>query len=177
MQQSTQGGLSMAECELCGAMKVGVKEIKVKNVFVLACSRCQEKHAPSNSKQAPGIAMANQRSFNLPKKPSANYKGKANKNILRKQEKELSPDFKTRIIAARKSQGLSQEELARKMAEKINVIKSIESGRRPTDSVIRKLEKTLGIELMVAMEHQGESRVASGNSRGMTFGDYFNNLG
>lgn len=167
----------MAECELCGAMKVGVKEIKVKNVFVLACSRCQEKHAPSNTKQAPGIAMANTRSFNLPKKPSANYKGKANKNILRKREKELSPDFKSKIIDARKSQGLSQEDLARKMAEKINVIKSVESGRRPTDSVIRKLEKTLGIELMVVMEHQGDSRVASGNSRGMTFGDYFNNLG
>ena len=107
----------MAECELCGAMKVGVKEIKVKNVFVLACSRCQEKHAPvtANKHLTP---MANQRSFNLPKKPSANYKGKANKNILRKQEKELSPDFKARIIEARKSQGLSQEELARKMAEK-----------------------------------------------------------
>ena len=166
----------MAECELCGAMKVGVREIKVKNVFVLACSRCQEKHAPPTTKQAPGIAIANSRNFSIPKKVSPNYKGKANKDILRKQEKELTPDFKQKVIDSRKAQGMSQEELARKMAEKVNINKSVESGRRPTDAVIRKLERTLGIELMVVMEHQGDSRLSSGNSRGMTFGDYFNNL-
>ena len=59
----------------------------------------------------------------------------------------------------------------------VNVIKGAESGKRPTDAVIKKFESALSIELMVEREAEETRFVNSGNSRGMTFGDYFNNMG
>ena len=58
------------------------------------------------------------------------------------------------------------------MAEKINVIQNVESGKRPTDSVVRKLEMTLGIELMVERVSDGNRQIFSGDSRGFTLGDF-----
>ena len=58
----------------------------------------------------------------------------------------------------------------------INVIKAAESGKRPTDAVIRKFESILKIELMVEREAEETRFINSGSSRGMTFGDYFNDL-
>ena len=49
---------------------------------------------------------------------------------MRRSERVLADDFGQRIRKARAAKGWSQEELARKMAEKVNVIKSSESGRR-----------------------------------------------
>ena len=66
---------------------------------------------------------------------------------------------------------------AKRMAETINVIKSAESGKPPTDAVIRKFEMILGISLMVESTNEHESMVGrSGQSRGMTIGDYLKDL-
>ena len=63
------------------------------------------------------------------------------------------------------------------MAETINVIKSAESGKPPTDSVIRKFEMILGISLMIESTNEHESMVGrSTQSRGMTIGDYLKDL-
>lgn len=63
------------------------------------------------------------------------------------------------------------------MAETINVIKSAESGKTPTDSVVRKFEMILGIELMVESSGEHQSMIGnSANSRGMTIGDYLKDL-
>ena len=56
---------------------------------------------------------------------------------MRRSERVLADDFGQRIRKARAAKGWSQEDLARKMAEKVNVIKSSESGRRPPDAVIQ----------------------------------------
>ena len=58
------------------------------------------------------------------------------------------------------------------MAETINVINNVESGKRPTDSVIRKLERTLGITLMVDATPDENRHVNTGQSRGLTLGDF-----
>ena len=63
------------------------------------------------------------------------------------------------------------------MAETINVIKSAESGKPPTDSVIKKFEMILGIELMVESSNDHQSMIGQGSSsRGMTIGDYLKDL-
>ena len=62
------------------------------------------------------------------------------------------------------------------MAETVNIVKSAESGKRPTDSVIRKFERVLEIELMVERAATESRHINAGPSRGMTFGDYLNDL-
>jgi len=93
---------------------------------------------------------------------------------MSRSSKELADDFHKRIARARSSRNWTQQQLAKKMAETVNIIKSAESGKRPTDSVIRKFEQVLSIDLMVERTASESRHINAGPSRGMTFGDYFN---
>ena len=81
-------------------------------------------------------------------------------------------DFSRRVTEARTAKGWDKRELARRMAEKINIINNVESGKRPTDAVIRKLERTLDIVLMVEASPDENRHVNTGQSRGLTLGDF-----
>ncbi len=158
----------MGECELCGAVKVGVRQVPMGKTTVSACSRCVEKMNLGPKKEAPGLARArNMRA--APRRTSSTA-------FMASGPKELAEDFHKRIASARTAQNLSQQQLAKKMAETVNVVKSAESGKRPTDAVVRKFERILSIELMVARSAEETRHVSSGPQRGMTFGDYLNKL-
>lgn len=61
---------------------------------------------------------------------------------------EVATDYDQRIRSAREAEGLSQEELASQLNEKVGVIRKLERGDTlPTDEVQRKLERALGISL------------------------------
>jgi len=89
---------------------------------------------------------------------------------------ELALDFHKRIAKARSDRQWSQQQLAKKMAETVNIIKAAESGKHPTDAVVRKFERVLNIKLMVERTAEESRYVNAGPSRGMTFGDYLNDL-
>ena len=72
---------------------------------------------------------------------------------------------------------MTHQQLARKMAETVNVIKAAESGKRPTDAVISKFEKILEIELMVESNDEHQSLISSSKGRGLTLGDYLSDIG
>ena len=95
---------------------------------------------------------------------------------MNKQEKELADNFAKLILNARESKGWTQAQLGQRMAETVNIIKSAEAGKRPTDSVIRKFEQVLSIDLMVERTADEARHINAGPTRGMTFGDYLNDL-
>lgn len=165
----------MGDCELCGAMKVGTRQVKMGKAMVSGCARCVEKMGLAPKQVAPGLAKA-QTSTRNSKPTSGGYGGlgRRGKDIMVRGEKELASDFGKRIMDARKKKGWNQETLGKRMAETVNIIKQTESGKRPTDSVLKKFERVLGITLWVEAKPQETSRVADGPSRGMTLGDYFN---
>ena len=159
----------MGECELCGAVKVAVRQLPMGKTTVTACARCSDKMNLVPKQEAPGLARAR----NIRATPQRSSKP----TLMTSGPKELADDFHKRISSARKAQHLSQQQLAKKMAETVNVIKSAESGKRPTDPVVRKFERILSVELMVARSAEETRHVTPGSGRGMTFGDYFNNMG
>ena len=59
------------------------------------------------------------------------------------------------------------------MAERVNIIQHTESGKRPTDDVIKKFERILGITLLEEHTLDEESKVTSTPDRPMTLADYF----
>ena len=124
----------MGECELCGAVKVGVRQVRTGKTEVLACSRCIEKLNLGPKGEAPGLQQARRSGS-----PSSTRKN----DLMSKGAKELAPDFHKRIAKARGGLNWTQMQLAKKMAETINVIKAAESGKRPTDAVIRKFESII----------------------------------
>ena len=89
-------------------------------------------------------------------------------------EKELVADFSSRITTAREKMGLDKRQLAMKLAEKVNVIQGVESGKWPTDAVIGKLEKFFDIELMAPIVPEETSMVGQAPGRGLTIGDFLN---
>ena len=160
----------MGECEVCGAMKVGTRSVLMGKANVQACMRCVEKLGLAPKQVAPGLKFTENR-------PNHSYKPKRRNDIMAKQEKELVSDFASRIASARESKGWNQSELGKRMAETVNVIKSAESGKPPTDSLIKKLERVLGIVLLVESIPSETTRVVPHGNRNMTLGDYFKQNG
>ena len=156
----------MGECEVCGAMNVGTRTVPMGRTNVSACHRCAERLGAGERNVAPGLAQAARRSP-APRKS-------ADRGLMRRTERVLAQDFGQRIKKARSSKGWSQEELARKMAEKVNVVKSSESGRRPTDAVVSNFERVLSISLMEEYTPEEHRQIGGGGGGGFTLGDYLN---
>ena len=57
----------MADCELCGAMKVTVRQVLMGRAHVSACIRCTEKLGLEPTKTAPGLKIAGSRNNFAPK--------------------------------------------------------------------------------------------------------------
>ena len=162
----------MGDCELCGATKVSTREHRVNKAMLAICQKCVAQMNLGPKEEAPGLAQARRVPMSKPKRRTFR-----NKNIMNKQEKELASDLSRRIMNGRESKGWSQAQLGQRMAETINVIKSAESGKPPTDSVVKKFEMILGIELMIESSGDHQSMLGqNSNSRGMTIGDYLKDL-
>ena len=86
----------MADCELCGAMKVGTRTVIMGKAEVQACKRCTDKMGLDEKKVAPGLAKMQSNS----KATSGGYGGigRKGKDIMLRGEKELASDFSKRVI-------------------------------------------------------------------------------
>ena len=99
------------------------------------------------------------------KKLAKNHSSKGNVEILRKTSAhgskmhkiletdqigvpKLSNEFKIAMVQARNAKGLTQKELAHRIAVKDTIIKSYENGKAvPQNNIIQKIEKVLGAKL------------------------------
>lgn len=80
----------MADCELCGAMKVSVRRVKTGKTEVAACSRCIERMNLGPKETAPGLAKAQSMHSRPAHNSSYAARGKKGKDIMLKTEKELA---------------------------------------------------------------------------------------
>lgn len=161
----------MGACELCGAEGVSTKRAKIAkpvghNSILECCNRCIESmglivEAVGTPAYVPPTETQS----------SVSGKGISGVDIMTKDEVELANDFHSRIRNARKHRGLSQEDLAKQMNEKIAVIQKTENGIRPTDSLLNKFAKSLDIKLFVESVSHAHTMVASDNDRQMTISD------
>ncbi len=84
---------------------------------------------------------------------------------------DLAEDYPQRIKEARRKRGWDQDALGAKLNEKKSVVTKLESGNMvPSDKLVKKLERTLGIELMEKTATAAPSGSGSQN-RGLTLGD------
>lgn len=66
----------------------------------------------------------------------------------------LRDDFGTAIKEAREEMGLTQDEFARRLNERVSLIKHLETGKiKPDDMLAAKLERFLKIDLYVSAEY------------------------
>jgi putative transcription factor len=85
---------------------------------------------------------------------------------------ELVRDFGQRVRQARRGVELSQEDLGKKIREKVSVIRKVERGKMVPDMVLaEKLEHTLKIKLRVPSSEPKVQPVSSSKPLGTTLGD------
>ena len=174
-QPPTAGiGDNVGECEVCGAAKVTTSPAKRGRSSIEACHQCIEKMGldvcMSSRERAgtPGTKRPKNRS-------SGGYAGIARKgnDIMDRRGEELRTDFASTIRQAREDKGWDQRELAKRMAERVNIIQHTEGGKRPTDSVVKKFERILEIKLMLIRQVDEETPVRRTSDRPMTMADLY----
>ncbi|MEM0493583.1 MAG: multiprotein bridging factor aMBF1 [Candidatus Thermoplasmatota archaeon] len=154
-------------CEMCGNDHKGCKLGTVDGVKMMLCPDC--------IRYATGIEQIKTPQLNIQvttqKKRDTRPAG-SEKDVFAKMEKELVSDWPVRIKTAREKKGLSREELGFRIGERTVTISKIEKGDlRPSDKMIEKLEKELGITLLedvVKPSYQG----TRSHSTGLTLGDF-----
>ena len=62
------------------------------------------------------------------------------------------------------------------MNERLNIVQRTENGNRPTDDLIKKIEKVLDVRLFVDAESANTRSISTSDTRNMTIGDAYDDL-
>jgi len=151
------------QCELCGR-DGECRPAIVDGVRMVLCPGCM--------RHGQGIQNAPE----TPVVPSQTLLGRIRRPKVRDVYKdmvtELITDWNEIIKTARHKKGLSREELGFKIGERTVTIAKIENGDlRPSDKVIKKLEKELDVTLVEEVKSVSPSS-HDFHGRGLTLGDF-----
>ncbi len=153
----------MSFCDMCGsAAKEGLYVVELDRAVLQLCERCYRSYGSvAKLIRAPkGAEAPKQQRPPTPKQ----------RPPTPKIEYEVVEDFAALIRAARESIGMSRDALARTVGVKESVLRRIESGQLiPDEQLARRLERVLGVKLLVPAEHGDAPSKAP--RRELTLGD------
>ena len=153
-------------CEMCGKEVPYLKRVLIEGAVLNVCRDCAASGTPVSDKDAMKYDTKNTVNERL----EIREKRMQERDVL-EQEEVLDPDFADKVRNARMKIGMSQDDLAKKINEKHSVVAKIEHGDLvPDENVRKKLEKALGIKLMVKMERMHVQK-KNNERRGLTLGD------
>lgn len=170
----------MVQCEMCGVETSAPKTAKIEGAELKVCANCVEfgteirtdEDTPTTAK----YSTSGSSSSDTQSQPRASRRStggsRARRDMFDEME-EIVPDYHSRIRSAREGEGLTQAELADQLNEKTSLIRKLERGDHlPSDSIRRKLERELGIELLEGSAEEVDSEwSSSGSGSGVTLGD------
>jgi len=145
-------------CELCGKETDRLQRVIIEGTEMMVCGSCTAygKPAPTPKSRKP-ISI------------SPSKKEYYSRDIFEKMDKELVPDWGTKIMKAREQKGLSRQELGAMIGEKTSTVAKIENQElRPSDEKAKKIEKVLGIILFQDVK---PAIIKKKKVRGLTIGD------
>ena len=152
------------QCELCGRV-CDCKPATVDGVKMMLCPGCM--------RHGQGIETTPETSFDVQKPILERIKRPKVKDVYKDMNKELVSGWNDLIKNARKKKGLSREELGFRIGERTVTIAKIENGDlRPSDKMVEKLEKELGITLVEEVSSVHSISTGSRSNRGLTLGDF-----
>ncbi|NPB01506.1 MAG: TIGR00270 family protein [Methanopyri archaeon] len=160
-------------CEICGRpIEGGGKTVVVEGSKLRVCEECAKfgKEVTTPSRERP--SGVRRRPGRAPRRGSARpaRRGAPSGFDPFKEEWELVPDYPDRVREARERLGMSREDLARELGEKVSVVRRIETGRMEPDlRLARKLERILDVKLLERVE--AEDFGGGSSSGGLTLGD------
>jgi putative transcription factor len=166
----------MVQCEMCGAETGSPKTVKIEGAELDVCDDCAdfgtEVQTQETSSTSTKYSTSSSSSSSSSGGSTGGGGGGGSRRDMFDEMDEVVQDYDDRIRDARESEGLTQEELADQLNEKASLIRKLERGDvLPSDSIQRKLERQLGIEL--SMGNSSDENEWSGGSSpdGTTLGD------
>ena len=146
----------MGQCEICGKATELVK-CAIEGCEMSVCRNC-----------AKFGSITEMPAFTEKPRPAGQSRAAAKQE---EEEEAVTLDATGKVKDARERKCLTQEQLAKAIAEKESIIHRIESGAMsPSISTAEKLEKFLGIKLIEKMKKQEGAMVAA-KSESFTIGD------
>lgn len=155
------------QCELCGRESSECKLASVDNVKMMVCPTClrhgKAVRIPSSESRGPA---------DVSKGMAKRAKQRKKKDVYEKMTTVLVDDWNQKVQQARQKMGWSREDLGFRVGEPTVTMAKIENGDlRPSDEVIKKLEKELDISLMEEVKETVKSSQGSNTRQGLTIGD------
>lgn len=159
------------QCEMCGKTVTSVKTITTEGTELQVCDACSKF---GKIKKIPRTIDNIQEVKDTIKQ--ANYQKKQYKNYYKSvdidAEINLVQDYKEKIKNKRENLNLKQEDLAKKLNIKENIVHRIETGHlEPNINLIKKLESFLNIKLIdnsekekISLSHEKTEATTIGNS-------------
>jgi putative transcription factor len=160
-------------CEMCSIEIPNPLTIKVEGALLRVCYRCSSFGNVVKEPRPPKTATtATPTTKRITKKQSSTPPRRIRRPTQTQSgEQELIDGYGEEIRTARVKKKLTQEQLSSLTAISVPFIKSIEAEKmRPTDAAARKIERELGIELMVALETELQYKEKT-EKKGTTLGD------
>jgi len=152
------------QCELCGR-ECSCTPAIVDGVKMMLCPGCM--------KHGKGIKPRSKTSSTQSRPVSSRLKKPVPKDVYKNMDKELVSNWSEIIKNARKKKNLSREELGFKIGERTVTISKIENGDlRPSDKMVKKLEKELDITLIEEVESVSSVSTGSRSGGSLTLGDF-----
>jgi putative transcription factor len=152
------------QCELCGR-DCDCRIAVVDGVRMMLCPTCM-KHGQVVDNFEAASSVVKKPILKRIKRPKV-------KDVYRDMEKELVSGWNELVKNSREKKGLSREELGFRIGERTVTISKIENGDlRPSDKMIDKLEKELGITLVEEVASVSTTTTGSHSRKGYTFGDF-----
>ncbi|MEM3442444.1 MAG: multiprotein bridging factor aMBF1 [Candidatus Bathyarchaeia archaeon] len=158
-------------CEVCGRKILG-KPIRViiEGAKLTVCNACSKHGTIIQEESTPKPTVPKTQTKPKPLKPQS----KPPSETILDTNLELAEDFHIKIRQAREGLGLSQEDLGKKLNEKVSVLRKVESGKmKPDNKLATKLEHFLKIKLLVPAKEEKVSQLGTTKqtSRELTLGD------
>ena len=172
----------MVQCEMCGTETGSPKTVKIEGAELEVCDDCadfgtevrtEETSSTSTkySTSSPSSGSSSSSSSSTSGSSGGGGGGGSRRDMFDEMD-EVVQDYDDRIRDARESEGLTQEELADQLNEKSSLIRKLERGDvLPSDTVQRKLEKSLGVSLSAAGGGNDSEWSSDSAGGGTTLGD------
>jgi putative transcription factor len=136
-------GGAMPACEMCGKELPSLRRATVEGTVMSVCGNCV-KFGVEQAGQATEVTGRSRVTQSLEKRATR----ARSRDIYQDMQEELVEDYGERVRAARTRTGMTVEQLGERLKERAATLAKVESGSfHPPDTLIKKLERELGIKL------------------------------
>jgi putative transcription factor len=146
---------------MCGAERPSLTTTKVEGAELDLCDDCTEfgteVRTEESSSESTKYSTSSSTSSSSTSSSSDSSGGSGRRRDMFDDMDEVAADYDERIREAREAEGLSQEDLAGDLNEKVSLIRKLERGQMlPSDDVRTKLERHLEISLIEGVDADDE---------------------